>query len=802
MDTPRILFIAGLVAVAASASAQHHSNRANWDLQEKYSNAALSKFVYSSSVAPRWINESNRFWYVWNDSNGKRFMFVNPKSKTKKPAFDHEKLAFALSELGKKPVVGSQLPFNSISYNEEETVISFRANKVDYEWHIADETLAVKEKDDDEEKEEEPTRPPSRFGGSSRGGSTHSLAPDELTFVYMKGYNLYFGKKEDKVDKVNDIEVKQLTEDGEQFYEFRGVNYRTYKRDDKQDKPARVNAVWSEDSKAFAVTRHDARKVEDLFVINVLSNPRPKLETYKYQMPGEENVEQVSLYVFDTEAEKLVKVPAEKFKDQAIFNVHWTGEDHDVLRFVRRDRPQRNLELCEYDLESGEIKVLITEAVEDAHIEMRFATYVGENNTGDIVWWSERSGWGHIYHYSHEGELKNSITSGSWRVDRVLGTDEEKGRVWFSGLGKESGENIYNRHHYSVKLDGSDLRLLDTGDASHSMSLSESRDFGVDNSSRPDLVPSSVLRDDKGRTVIELETMDLSKLEEMGWRMPERYTVKAADGVTDIYGNMWKPYDFNPNKVYPIVLYVYPGPQTEAVTNTFRATGRTQELAQLGFIVVEIGNRGGTPQRSNAYHSHGYYNLRDYGLADKKAGVEQLAGRHDFIDINRVGIFGHSGGGFMTAAAMLMPPYNEFFKVGVSSAGNHDNNIYNSNWSEQHHGLKVKEEKSKNDDGEEETTVEFDIKVPTTVELAGNLKGKLLLVHGDIDNNVHPGNTVRLVDALIKANKRFDFMIMPGQRHGFGSMNGYFQQMMYEYFARHLLGDTYDRSAEIKEKGN
>ncbi|MEJ5171533.1 MAG: prolyl oligopeptidase family serine peptidase, partial [Fimbriimonadales bacterium] len=213
----------------------------------------------------------------------------------------------------------------------------------------------------------------------------------------------------------------------------------------------------------------------------------------------------------------------------------------------------------------------------------------------------------------------------------------------------------------------------------------------------------------------------------------------------------------------------------------------TLRLANLGFIVVQIGNRGGNPNRSNAYHSYGYYNLRDYGLADKKAGIEQLAARYPWIDLDRVGIYGHSGGGFMTAAAMLLPPYNEFFKVGVSSAGNHDNNIYNSNWSEQHHGLREVAVKDK--DGKETGETRFEIRVPTTPELAANLKGKLLIVHGDMDDNVHPANSIRLAAALIRAGKRFDFMLMPGQGHGFGDMNAYFNQMLMEYFAEHLLGD-------------
>jgi dipeptidyl aminopeptidase/acylaminoacyl peptidase len=284
--------------------------------------------------------------------------------------------------------------------------------------------------------------------------------------------------------------------------------------------------------------------------------------------------------------------------------------------------------------------------------------------------------------------------------------------------------------------------------------------------------------------------------------------VKAADGVTDIYGNIFVPFDLDPNKKYPIIASVYPGPQTEQVNSTFSANPVQQRLAQLGFVVIQIGNRGGNPRRSNAYQHYSYYNLRDYGLADKKAGIEQLAARYPFIDIDRVGIYGHSGGGFMTAAAMLLPPYNDFFKVGVSSAGNHDNNVYNQNWSEQYHGLKEVRTPKKttaagiSNDGqngqEQEFETKFEIHIPTNAEIAQNLKGRLLLVHGDMDNNVHPAGTIRLMDALIKANKRFDFMLMPGKAHGFADYQPYFTRMMFEYFSEHLLGDYYRADAVIR----
>ncbi len=317
----------------------------------------------------------------------------------------------------------------------------------------------------------------------------------------------------------------------------------------------------------------------------------------------------------------------------------------------------------------------------------------------------------------------------------------------------------------------------------------------------------------------------------MGWKPPEQFITKAADGVTDIYGVMFKPFDFDSTKKYPVVAYVYPGPQTESINFGFVPSATQQQLAQLGMIVIEIGNRGGSPQRSLAYHRFGYGNLRDYALADKKTGIEQLAARYKWIDVERVGIYGHSGGGFLTAAALMLPPYNDFFKVGVSSSGNHDNNIYNQNWSEWNQGLKVMAANGRGDStsgriagragrgggpqgGQNgaavqqagaarvhdpeivDDTVKYEIHVPTNIELAPNLKGRLLLVTGDMDNNVHPGNTIRLVNALIKANKRFDFMLMPGKPHAYGDMQPYFNRMIMEYFSEHLIGDYLRGSAE------
>jgi len=282
-------------------------------------------------------------------------------------------------------------------------------------------------------------------------------------------------------------------------------------------------------------------------------------------------------------------------------------------------------------------------------------------------------------------------------------------------------------------------------------------------------------------------------MNEAGYNLPEQFSVKAKDGFTDLYGVMWKPADFDPEKKYPIISYVYPGPQVEPYPRSFSITGsaaRAHSLSQVGFVVIAMGNRGGSPLREKWYHNYGYGNLRDYALEDNRYGIEQLAARHSYIDLDKVGIYGHSGGGFMSTAALLS--YPDFYKVAVSSAGNHDNNIYNIWWSEFHHGVEAKTDSVtvENGNGEEikEEQTTFSSRIPSNAELADNLRGRLLLVHGAIDNNVHPANTYRMADELIKSGKRFDMMIFPEARHGFGRYSDYFERMLWDYFAEHLLG--------------
>ncbi len=839
-------------AAAQAAGAQQQS-RANWELANRFSNEAVEQVIHTTSVNPRWIAETDSMWYFWRDRDGARFMFVLPKTSLKRPLFDHRSLAAQLSA-GRKPYDANSLPFTNIVFNDDAASFWFIADSVRYRWHMASSQLTEERRATRQDFQEfgggggrgGGGRGGGFFGFGGGGANFRNWSPDSTAFVFAREHNLFLVEVATRADTTAQADTVQISTDGEKDYSFgaRDTTQQIQQQEEEEqqgggrgnrDPRVRANVTWSPDSRAFVVSRNDQRKVKELYLVNVLADPRPTLQSYRYAMPGEEDVAQQELWSFRRGQTSIAPMNVAKWKDQRLFDTHWTtGSDR--VRLVRRDRLQRNMELIEYDLASGNIRSLITESTENAFLERQNVRYVKAG--GDMIWWSERTGWGHLYLYDHNGTLKRPLTAGDWRVEQVVEVDTVRRVLWFAAVGREPGENVYYRHLYRTNIDGpGSLTLLDPGEAEHNSQVSPSKRFIVDNYSRIDMPGRTVLRNETGGVALELEAVNVAPLQAMGWKPPEQFMVKAADGVTDIYGNLWKPFDFDSTKSYPIIAHVYPGPQTEQVSLAFSAGGTQQQLAQLGFIVIQIGNRGGNPKRSNAYHSYGYFNLRDYGLADKKAGIEQLAARHPWIDINRVGIYGHSGGGFMTAAALLLPPYNDFFKVGVSSAGNHDNNVYNQNWSEQHHGLREVpvtaattadgqqgqragggaaqagrggqalrgggNAAARSEDGQAEGQAQqqetrFEIEVPANHELAENLKGKLLLVHGDMDNNVHHAGTFRLVEALIKANKRFDFMMLPGKAHGFADMQPYFTRMMWEYFAEHLLGDNYRADAIIR----
>jgi len=658
-----------------------------------------------------------------------------------------------------------------------------------------------------------------------------SVSPDERTVVFARGHNLYemdaqnYAKSLKKPGDTSVIET-QLTTDGVEKYSYARVllpeqeeQLKKQNRGDTNKAGQRTPSVtihWSKDSRKFALEREDNRKVGDYWVIHSLTNPRPILEARSYPLPGETNVPIGEINIFDVAGKQRVVMQPKGFVDEVLaisdaaqterdreelreeqeenrlnpaplsrISPKWLADTSDKLYFTSRSRDFRQVEVDVADSTTGKVEKLFQER---SNVWMTQKPLRLVDNGKELLWWSERDGWGHFYLYDGQGKLKNHITSGECVTDQIASVDSKTRTLFFTANGRETGEDPYYTHLYRVGLDGNGLKLLTPGNFSHAVSWPDSGKYFVDTYSRVDTAPKSVLIDGQGAALNELETTDVSQLITAGFKYPETFKVKADDGVTDLYGVIYRPFDFDASRKYPVIEFVYPGPQVEQVTKAFSPKSPNVPLAQLGFIVVEVGNRGGSPQRDKWYDSYGYGNLRDYGLADKKAALERLAATHPYMDLSRVGMWGHSGGGFMTAAAMLQ--YPDFYKAGWSESGNHDNNVYNNTWSEKYHG--VREETQK--DGTEKFFYEID----KNSEIAKNLKGHLMLTTGDLDDNVSMVNTMRLADTLIKANKRFEMLIFPGMRHSYMPINSYVIVARGDFFSKWLLGSS-DTGADVIE---
>ena len=793
----------------------------NYDLAAKFSPKKIAKLVHSTSVNPHWLKAGDKFWYQYKTTEGSSYYLVDPNKKVKKKLFDNDKMAAWLTEFTKDPYDAKHLPKFSFKFIDNETAIQFRVTSK-YEDEDEDKD---KDKDKDKKKDKNRDKDPSKKDKKKKKvflfkyvlGTNNltllsnkrapkedwkkwaNIAPDSTVIFYSKKFNLYWMDKENflkavKNEKDSTIVENQWTKDGVQHFGYGGYgrgmdNEEIEKR--KNDKFP-VRGYWSSDSKKFVYQKTDSREIKDLWVINSIAKKRPTLETYKYHMPGEKEYYKREILIFDILSKEIKKVELDIDKQQyiSIFSKPRKPSDYDndfkptlllseknKIYFNTISRDRKNLDICVADLNTGKVKVLIKDRTNTYFYETKPVYLI--KNESEMIHWSENDGWGHFYRYDSNGNLINRITSGSFHSFNIKHIDSKSNTLYFSAHGLDKNIDPYYEHTYKVSLNGGKPKPLNKGDYNTSTSPSDNHRFFVSNFSRVNTIPKSELRNSDGSLVLNLEEADLSELFNSGYQFPEPFKTKADDGITDLYGVMYKPFNFDDKKKYPLLEYVYPGPQTESVNKSFSVRmDRLDRMAQLGFVVITLGNRGGHPHRSKWYHNYGYGNLRDYGLADKKYVAEQLADKHPFIDINKVGIYGHSGGGFMSTAAILV--YPDFFKAAYSQAGNHDNSMYNSWWSETHHGVKEKIE----DDG----TMNYVYEIEKNQSLANNLKGRLFLVTGDMDNNVHPGATIRVANALIKANKRFDLMILPTQRHGFGNMSEYNFWLRADHFSKHLLG--------------
>lgn len=775
----------------------------NYDLAAKFSPKNIAKMVHSTSVNPNWLKLGNKFWYQYKTTDGSKYYIVDADRRTKKELFDNDKMAAWLTEITNDPYDAKHLPRFNFNFVKDETAIQFRVT--------SNEEVESKEKKGKKEKKVyhfEYTLGSNSLKVLSNEKAPEedwkkwaNIAPDSSIVFFSRKFNLYWMDKENFLKAVKDekdstIVENQWTKDGEKDYEYggyaRGLDNEEIEK--RKDDRFPIRGYWSSDSKKFIFQRTDSRHIKDLWVINSVAKKRPTLETYKYHMPGEKEYYKREILIFDIPSKEINKVKLDPEEQQYIsifskprkpssyrddFRPTLLLSEKGKIYFHTISRDRQSLKICVADINSGEVQVLIEDKTNTYFYETKPVYLI--NNETQMIHWSERDGWGHYYRYDINGNLLNRITKGSFHSDNINYIDEKTNTMYFTAHGVDTSIDPYYEHTYKVSLLGGSTRVLNPGNFNTSTSPSDDHKYFVNNYSRVNTTPKSELRSYDGSLVMNLETADLSSLFEAGYQFPEPFKAKADDGITDIYGVIYKPFDFDENKKYPLLEYVYPGPQTESVNKSFsQSMDRLDRMAQLGFIVITLGNRGGHPDRSKWYHNYGYGNARDYGLADKKYVAEQLANRHSFIDINKVGIYGHSGGGFMSTAAILV--YPDFFKVAFSQAGNHDNTMYNSWWAETHYGVKEKENK--------EGEVEWIIDIDKNPSLAKNLKGKLFLVTGDIDNNVHPGATIRMANELIKANKRFDFMLLPTQRHGFGNMTEYNFWLRADYFTKHLLGNT------------
>jgi len=811
-----ILMIFMLILINIVSAQKNEYTPANYAQAARFAPKKVDKMVFSLNVDAHWLKKSDRFWYMYQTTDGKKWYIIDAAKGEKKQLFDNAVLAAKLTRITNDPMDAQHLNIDSMRFVKDENWIQFEV-KSSIEIEKKDTTakkgtVAAKDKKTfyfEYNIQNGELVELTEFKKPKRKPNWANISPDGNTIVFGRNHNLYWMDKSNyekalKNEEDTTIIEKAITTDGVEHYSYHNDGQGESNGEKEKNKTKRKSTfiLWSPDSKYFVLNRTDNRKVKDLWVINSIADPRPTLETYKYWMPGEKEAPVEHLLLFDATLKTAKEITAGAFKDQDV-NI-WSdpgkasNRDDDVKPMIwlgdntkfymsRTSRDLKRIDVVCVDVKSASTKTLIEERL-NTYVEIRRLGLV--NDGKELIQWSEDDGWAHFYLYDENGKLKNQITSGAWHCEDILGIDEKNRVLYFSANGREANEDPYYLHAYRVNFDGSGLRLLNPGEFDHAASMDDNNRYLVNNFSRVNTVPKSVLYNAEGKKIMDLETADLSNLFAAGYKFPQPFKAKADDGITDLYGVMYKPFDFDSTKKYPIVEYVYPGPQTEAVNKAFsKGLDRTDRLAQLGMVVITLGNRGGHPSRSKWYHNYGYGNLRDYGLADKKAVAEQLADKYSFLDINRVGIHGHSGGGFMSTAAMLV--YPDFFMVAVSSAGNHDNSIYNRWWSEKHHG--VKEIISEKGD------TSFQYNIEKNPDLAKNLKGRLLLSHGEIDNNVHPANSIRVVNALIKANKRFDMIVLPTQRHGFGDMTEYFFWKMSDYFSRYLIGDTTERPVDEEE---
>ncbi len=773
-------FIFALLACTflLSTKAQQTLTEKNYQKAESFLGYNTQKYVDHTFSFPQWLS-GDRFWYRTLTPQGAEFILVDPVKHTRTVAFDQQKLSAALSKALGKPVDAYLLPFNYFNYSEDNKNIIFRANGQQWIASLQNYTIT---KD---------TASAMNVTGNSRRfprrNNEEVLSPDGTRAAFIKDWNLW-------VRDVKTGKETQLTTDG-----VKDFGYATDNAGWKHSDAAILR--WSPDSKKIATFKQDQRQVGDMYLVST-NVGHPTLEAWKYPLPGDEHIPMITRVIINVDNPKLItlNVPPDPHRatlqddisaSGTFDDVDWS-EDGNWLAFVSTSRDHKDEKFRIANANTGEVREVFDESVPTQYesgqgtINWKFLP-----KTNEIIWYSERDNWGHLYLYdASTGKLKNQITKGDWMVSEMLKVDEKNRTIYFYAFGLQK-ENPYFEQLYKIGFDGKNMTLLTPGEGYHSIVFSPSGKYIVDSYSKPDVPPAVVLRDLNGKQLVELEHTDVSRLKATGWKPPIPISVKAHDGVTDIYGLLYTPTHLDPSKKYPIIDYIYPGPQGGSMGGnwSFNASrGDNQSLAELGFCVLVLEGTS-NPLRSKSYHDMYYPNMSENTLPDQVTGIRQLAQRYSYIDTSRVGIWGHSGGGFATACAMFR--YPDFFKVGISESGNHDNRNYEDDWGERYIGLL-----KKNSDGTDNYTAQ------ANQIYAKNLKGKLLLAHGLMDDNVPPSNTMLVIDALEKAGKDYDLIVFPNSHHGYGEFSYYMMRRRWDYFVKNLLGAEPPKEYQLKPHGD
>ncbi len=774
----------GLVVATPTVAQQRTALTASdYDRAARFLAPSLAGLVMGGSVAANWLPD-DRFWYRNVTPDGSEFILVDPAKRTRVPAFDHARLAAALSSAAGGNYNGRQLPFQQINFSADGKAVLFALGTMRWSCAVPGGKCSEGGPAGAELSGGAPAGRGGRGGGGRAGppgraggdGPPLTISPDGQRGVFIRDWNLW-------VRDLTTGRERQLTTDGSKYFGYATDNA-------GWSSSERALVAWSPDSRKLATQQQDERKVGEMYLVST-NVGHPALRVSKFPLPGDSVMAMLHRVIIDVDAGTVTRLqmPPDYHRgtlgdDIRMSDYNWSPDASQVaIASVSRDHKKAWLSVA--GVATGVVRKVLEETVA-TQFEARTGWQVLWP-TNEVIWHSERDNWGHLYLYDlASGQLKQQITKGEGPVMQITRLDEKSRTIWFGANGREKGQDPYFRHFYRIKLDGTNTVSLTPDDGDHSIQLSPSGRYLIDTYSRPDVPPVVTLRDAAGKLVMPLETADISRLLATGWKPPIPIKMTAHDGKTDIHGLLFRPTNFDSTRKYPIINHVYPGPQTGSTGSRSFTPARSdrQALAELGFIVVTIDGMG-TPGRSKAFQDSYYGAMgRDNTIPDQIAGMKELAQRHAWIDLERTGIWGHSGGGFATTTALFR--YPDFFKVGIAESGNHDQRVNEDDWGERYQGLLTHSNGTDNYD------------VEANQNFAKNLKGRLLLAHGTMDTNVPPYQTYLIADALIKANKDFDLLMIPNANHGYGTASNYMMRRRWDYFVKWLLNAEPPRGYEIR----